>query len=91
MRYGSVPVVRAVGGLADTVTDFDPVNDTGTGFVFHDYDVNACWEALNRALSAYRDPLAWEALQRRAMQTDFSWDAAAPQYVSLYRRAIGLC
>jgi starch synthase len=91
MRYGSVPVVRAVGGLADTVTDFDAGDGTGTGFVFQEYDVNACWDALNRALSAYHDPPTWEALQRRAMQTDFSWDAAAPQYTSLYRRAIELC
>ena len=91
MRYGSVPVVRAVGGLADSVTDLDPGGGTGTGFAFHEYDVNACWEALNRALIAYRDPLAWQALQRRAMQTDYSWDTAAPEYVALYRRAIDLC
>jgi starch synthase len=91
MRYGSVPVVRAVGGLADTVTDLDPAGNIGTGFTFQEYDVNACWEALNRALSAYHKPPTWEALQRRAMETDFSWDAAAPQYVSLYHRAISLC
>jgi starch synthase len=91
MRYGSVPVVRAVGGLADTVTDLRSAGNAGTGFTFQEYDVNACWEALSRALSAYHNPPAWEALQRRAMETDFSWDAAAPQYVSLYHRAIDLC
>jgi starch synthase len=88
MRYGSVPVVRAVGGLADTVTDFG--GGTGTGFTFHDFDVNACWAALSRALSTYRDNEAWLGLQQRGMRTDFSWDAAAPNHVMLYRRAMDL-
>lgn len=88
MRYGSVPVVRAVGGLADTVTDFG--GGTGTGFTFHDFDVNACWRALGRAMSTHRDQEAWQGLQQRGMRTDFSWDAAAPNHVMLYRRAIGL-
>ena len=89
MRYGSVPVVRAVGGLADTVSDYNPVTDTGSGFTFRRYDLNACWGALGRALSTYRQPDTWQALQQRCMQTDFSWDAAAPKYVDLYRQAIG--
>ena len=90
MRYGSVPVVRAVGGLADTVTSFDPTEETGNGFTFEAYDVNACWDALSQAISVYRDRKAWKSLQQRAMNTDFSWDAAAPNYVALYHRAIQL-
>jgi len=90
MRYGSVPVVRAVGGLADTVSDFDPTTGSGTGFSFQQYDVNALWGALNRALTAYQKRDAWRALQQRGMNTDFSWDAAAPNHVALYHRAIEL-
>jgi starch synthase len=96
MRYGSVPVVRAVGGLADTVRDFDPALQdpgdpstvTGNGFTFQDYDVNAFWSALSRALRTFADRDTWQALQRRGMMTDFSWEAAAPNYVALFRRAI---
>jgi starch synthase len=88
MRYGSVPVVRNVGGLADTVQDFDPVTGTGTGFTFQDYEVNACWDAMHRALSTYHDKENWLNLQRRCMATDFSWAVAAPHYVELYLRAI---
>jgi starch synthase len=89
MRYGSVPVVRAVGGLADTVTDFPGGQaDLGNGFTFDDYDVNAFWGALNRALRTFADQDTWRALQRRCMETDFSWDAAAPDYVALYQRAL---
>jgi starch synthase len=90
MRYGCVPLVRAVGGLADTVTNFDSQEGTGNGFTFKEYDVNACWGALSHALSVYQDRKTWKALQQRAMTTDFSWDAAAPEYVALYHRAIQL-
>ena len=90
MRYGSVPVVRAVGGLADTVTDFFPARqaDVGNGFTFQEYDVNALWGALSRALRTFSDQDTWRALQRRGMETDFSWGAAAPDYVALYRQAL---
>jgi starch synthase len=90
MRYGSVPVVRAVGGLANTVRDFNPIrqDNNGNGFTFQEYDVNAFWGALSRALHTFADQETWRVLQRRGMETDFSWDAAAPNYVALYRRAI---
>jgi len=90
LRYGSVPVVRAVGGLADTVSDFNPAAGTGTGFTFREYDVNACWDALNRALRTYTDRETWRVLQQRGMNTDFSWEAAAPDHIALYHRAIQL-
>ena len=90
MRYGSVPVVRATGGLADTVIDFDTGNGTrkGTGFTFSDYTADAFWGALQRALDVFRDKKAWRGLQERGMKADFSWNASAKKYEELYRKAI---
>jgi len=88
MRYGSVPVVRATGGLADTVSDFDPLKGKGTGFTFSDYSSNALWAALERALDVFRDKKAWRGLQERGMKADFSWNASAKKYEELYRKAI---
>jgi len=90
MRYGSVPVVRETGGLADTVTDHTPEQGHGTGFVFQDKTPEACQGALERALRAYQDRDTWRALQMRAMATDFSWTASAEEYVDLYHRAIAV-
>ena len=90
MRYGSVPVVRATGGLADTVIDFDGSNGTrkGTGFTFNDYTGDAFWGALQRALEVFRDKKAWRGLQERGMKADFSWNTSAKKYEELYRKAI---
>jgi starch synthase len=88
MRYGCVPVVRATGGLADTVSDYKAKRGRGTGFTFTDYTPEACQEALERALKFYRSKKAWRRLQRRGMAADFSWLASAQEYVKLYRRAI---
>lgn len=88
MRYGSVPVVRATGGLADTVEDFDARTNAGTGFVFHRYDPIDFFGAVARALETYRYPNAWRALMRHGMSRDSSWDAAARGYLDLYRRAL---
>ena len=90
MRYGCVPVVRAVGGLADTVTDYTAKRRRGTGFTFTDYTAEACQDALERALKVYRDKKAWRRLQRRGMKADFSWSASAQEYVKLYRRAMNV-
>ncbi len=90
MRYGCVPIVRATGGLADTVTDLEGAPGHGTGFVFSDYGPQACTAALERVLDTYRDRRTWSSLQKRGMVADFSWSASARQYVALYRRAIGL-
>ncbi len=87
MRYGAVPVVRATGGLADTVTDLDTQPNLGTGFVFQPYTVEALTTALQRALFVYRRHERWQVLQSRAMRKDFSWDASARTYIDLYRRA----
>jgi starch synthase len=83
MRYGSVPVVRATGGLADTV------QDGATGFTFADYSSEAFWQALQRALHIYRvDRESWRAIQRQGMTTDFSWQRSARGYQQLYEWAI---
>ena len=88
MRYGSVPVVRATGGLADTVTDVDPSNHTGTGFVFHRYDPIDFFGAVARALEVYRFPDAWRGVIRRGMTRDSSWDVSAAAYQRLYAAAL---
>lgn len=88
LRYGGVPVVRRTGGLADTVTEFDPARRTGTGFVFDAFTPDALLGAMRRAAAAYRQPSSWKALVRNAMAEDFSWDASAREYVTLYRKAL---
>ena len=89
MRYGTVPVVRAVGGLADTVRPYNPKNGQGTGFLFAGYDAAALWDALQRALTVYRtQPAAWRRLQTNGMTQDFSWQRSAKEYVEVYRRAM---
>lgn len=81
LRYGTVPVVRATGGLDDTI-------DEDTGFKFTDYSGSALREAIGSALQAYRDPDQWVAMMRRGMRKDFSWSAAALEYMALYRRLL---
>jgi starch synthase len=89
LRYGSIPVVRATGGLADTIQDTDADPAAGNGFSFEPYDSAALAAALNRALARYRDRGVWRALVGRAMRADHSWDASARRYVELYHKAIG--
>jgi len=85
LRYGTPPLVRAVGGLYDTVVDYEPRSQTGTGFVFGPLEVDALCHAWRRALFAYRGPAAeWQALMRRGMAQDFSWATAAARYRELY-------
>ena len=88
MRYGTVPVVRAVGGLVDTVRPYNNRNGQGTGFVFSDYSPLALLDALRRALDVYRQPRAWRRLQLNGMKRDFSWDRSAAEYVKVYKRVI---
>jgi starch synthase len=82
-------VVRAVGGLADTVEDYAPGNAQSTGFVFQDYTGAALLAALRRALEVYYDRPAWRALQRAGMRKDNSWDHSAREYVRIYGIARG--
>jgi starch synthase len=88
LRYGTVPVVRATGGLVDTVEPYDATRGTGTGFRFDTPDGTGLVWALDQALAAWAaDRPAWQALMRRGMAQDFSWERSARQYVELYRRA----
>ncbi len=88
MHYGCVPVVRATGGLADSVENYQPEKPTGVGFTFEKYDRWALFAALARAIETYRRPDEWRELQRRGMTRDFSWRASAEKYADLYRFAM---
>ena len=88
MHYGCVPIVRATGGLADTVQDYDARTDQGTGLVFDAYDRWALFAALVRAVEMHKHRDVWRGLQLRGMSADFSWERSARKYVDLYRRAI---
>jgi len=93
MRYGTVPVVRRIGGLADTVVDVSPTasaQQTATGFVFERYVASALVEAVQRAVSAFRDQPLWTRLMRAGMRQDFSWDRSARAYVTVYEQALAL-
>jgi len=87
LRYGTVPVVRAVGGLEDTVEDYDGASG-GTGFKFRDYTPQALLLAMRRALETFRDRNAWRGLVERGMTQDFSWARSAAGYEALYRRLL---
>ena len=88
MRYGTVPVVRATGGLEDTVTDYNERSGTGTGFKFGPYTAAALEQALDRARAAFANPAIWRKLQLAGMRRDFSWDRSAREYVKIYARAL---
>jgi starch synthase len=88
LKYGTVPVVRNTGGLADTVVDADEDPARGTGFIFNGYDPAELNDALSRALVAYADKPRWEAIMKRGMAKDFSWNASARAYVSAYEKAL---
>ena len=87
LRYGAVPVVRATGGLADTVQNFDPATGSGTGFTFDEYSPQALLGTLRWALSVFMDRKAWIRIQQAGMRQDHSWTASAGRYVEVYERA----
>jgi starch synthase len=89
LRYGTIPVVRKTGGLADSVQHFDPATGVGTGCVFNDYDAPAVRWAIGTALDWYAVPKSWQQLMQNAMAQDFSWARQIGKYDSLYRRLLG--
>ncbi len=84
LKYGSVPLVRDTGGLADTVTDYNPELGTGNGFVFDDYSPRGLIDALERALKLFGRKQAWMKLMRIGMRQDFSWKRSAVRYAELF-------
>jgi starch synthase len=86
LKYGTVPVVRATGGLRDTITEFDPKTMTGNGFVFTPYTAEALTGALERAIAVYRRPNQWSRLMSNCFKSEFSWDRAAGEYVEWFER-----
>ena len=87
LRYGSVPIVRATGGLKDTVLDSGILGE-GNGFVFEDYNAHEMLHAIRRALDGYADAKGWAILRKRAMECDFSWGRSANDYIKLYKQLI---
>jgi len=88
LSYGAVPIVRRTGGLADTVMDATANPREGNGFSFAEFSGDACWDAVQRALAAYRDREGWRKIMRRGMLRDVSWRGAAGKYEELYRACV---
>lgn len=88
MKYGTVPVVRATGGLDDTIEDYNEASGSGTGFKFEGVDPQAFWHSIERALALFRDKPAWRKLMLNGMAQDFSWTAPAAEYARLYEDTV---
>jgi len=84
LRYGTVPIVRATGGLDDTIVQYNSKSGGGTGFKFDAYTGRALLECVRTAIRVYRDPAAWHAIQSAGMAKDFSWKTSAGAYVTVY-------
>ena len=88
LKYGTVPIVRATGGLDDTIQDFNPRNGEGNGFKFQEYSANCLLQAIKRALRVYGDRPCWEKLMARGMSADFSWERSAGRYLQVYQETL---
>jgi starch synthase len=90
LKYGTVPIVRAAGGLDDTIENFDSTSLRGNGFKFHEYDSERLLETIIEALRVYSKQDLWRTLMLNGMRADFSWTRSARQYVELYQRLVGV-
>jgi starch synthase len=88
LKYGTLPIARATGGLHQIITDYDPATGTGTGFLFYEYSPGAFWDAIVRARGHYRDKAQWKTLRQRAMSVDFSWTNAVERYEAIYAQLL---
>jgi starch synthase len=89
LRYGTVPIVRRTGGLADSVSLYSKAHGSGTGIVFEHYDATALRWAIDQALALYREPAHWQQLVANAMAQDYSWERQGALYIDEYRRLVG--
>ncbi len=87
LRYGTVPIVRATGGLDDTIENWDPLTGRGTGFKFIEYSGEDMLETIRKALEVFKDKTGWQQLMRNGMSRDFSWLTAGKEYVRVYEKA----
>lgn len=90
LRYGTVPIVRAAGGLDDSIENFDRVTMRGNGLKFEEYRADRLLEKIREAVELYSDQSLWQTLMRNGMEADFSWDSSAKQYIELYQRLVGV-
>jgi starch synthase len=88
LKYGTIPVVRATGGLDDTIEEFDAKSGKGNGFKFAEYSSQALTEKMKRALEVYRNQELWMKLVRNGMGEDFSWERSARKYENIYHKAL---
>jgi starch synthase len=88
LKYGTIPIVRATGGLDDTIIPYDPSTGEGTGFTFGPYEAEELWTAIQKALLVYHNETLWIRLMKNAMAQDFSWDTSAREYLKLYYLAM---
>jgi starch synthase len=93
LKYGTVPIVRATGGLDDTIEEWDGEAETGTGFKFrgnasHGNTAEEFWQAIERALTLFPDKRKWRKLMRNGMAKDFSWQSPAAEYARLYEETV---
>ncbi len=89
LRYGTIPIVRATGGLADTIKDYDPKSGEGNGFSFIQYSSKELVETIKRAVDFYKSsPQGWSSLVKKALSEDFSWDRSAAKYIEIYKKAV---
>jgi len=87
LKYGTIPIVRSTGGLADTIRNYSPRTKKGNGFAFKEYSSAKLLDAIDRALALYHDRRQWKQVMREAMREDYSWEVSAEQYLKLYKKA----
>ena len=85
LRYGTIPIVRATGGLADTIEEYNAKTNSGNGFVFEEAEPKELYLAIKRSVDLFKQKKVWQALMRRAMKQDFSWNTSAKKYIELYK------
>ena len=88
LKYGALPVARATGGIHEIIEDYDPISDSGYGFLCYEYSSEAFWDAIKRTRQIFRDRNLWTKLMKRAMSRDFSWGASAQRYEALYKELV---